>query len=126
QAVPVGDVQVFRAVACEEALVGRLDDVLGINLLLERGRATPAGEFDQLMGEALEEFTGRSVVPGLEAGPEVPQKGLVKGSGSPQKSLCQGSRESCSGAGCDPSRPLWVRVPTNCVRFLPRPRFLPV
>src|SRR5262249_43981050 len=59
QAPPVADLDPPLAVAEEEALVGRLDDVLGIDLAPERGGEPAAGQGDELRGEAPEELAGR-------------------------------------------------------------------
>ena len=65
QTIPVNDVQVPVAVAEKETLVGRLDDVFGINLVPQSGIDVPEGESDELVGEARKEFLGRGVVPVL-------------------------------------------------------------
>src|SRR5262245_52754645 len=64
QAVPVADVQVPLPVAEEEALVRRLDDVLGIDFVAQGGVELAPGQGDQLLGEAAEQLASSIVVPG--------------------------------------------------------------
>src|SRR5205085_10820050 len=107
QAVPVDRVEVPRAVAGEEALVGGLDDVLGIDLVAEPPVKAAAGQGDQLAGKALEEFACRGIVPRLEASQEA-SEGITHGGGDYRPSGSAGRSKPPLNIFC---------------RFLGRPRF---
>src|SRR5262245_17091588 len=79
QAVPAADLQVPLAVAAEEALVRRLHDLLGIDLVPQGGAELALGQRDQLAGEAPEDFAAGGLVPVPQAGEPLRERILASG-----------------------------------------------
>src|SRR5262245_59122139 len=77
EAVPVADVEAAVGVADEEAPQGRLDHVLGVQLLADARVEPLPGQADQPPGKALDHVAGGHVVASTQPGHQIRERGRL-------------------------------------------------